>query len=297
MLAGVLKDPKTLDYPVYCTPKLDGIRCLVFNKKALTRKFKSIPNHHVRNLLENSGLDGCDGELIAPNKSFNETQSLIMTEEGTPEFEYHVFDYIHPNDLSNVRIPSRRYIERMTDLEDFQKDLKGSVPFLRFVLPVAILSVEELNTYEQKCLSEGYEGIMIRSGNGPYKCGRSTTREGYLLKYKRFLDSEAVVVGFTEREHNENEAEEDELGYTKRSHSKTGMVGANTLGSILVKDPKFGDIPFGIGTGFDDALRKEIWENRKKYLGKLVSYKYQTAGMKDFPRFPVFRGFRSPLDT
>ena len=42
--------------------------------------------------------------------------------------------------------------------------------------------------------------------NAPYKQGRSTVREGYLLKVKTFLDDEATVVRFEERMHNGNEA-------------------------------------------------------------------------------------------
>lgn len=73
------------------------------------------------------------------------------------------------------------------------------------------------------------------------------------------------------------------------------MVPSNTLGCLLVEDLKSG-VKFGIGSGFNDALRDLIWQNREKYLGATVTYKYQTAGAKNAPRFPVFLGFRKDLE-
>src|SRR6185312_4948109 len=61
-----------------------------------------------------------------------------------------------------------------------------------------------LAAYEQRCLAEGYEGIMVRDPAGLYKQGRSTVAEGGLLKVKQFLDAEATIIGFEEQMHNDN---------------------------------------------------------------------------------------------
>ena len=53
---------------------------------------------------------------------------------------------------------------------------------------------EELIDYEQGAVEDGYEGVMLRDPSAPYKYGRSTVRKGYLLKLKRFEDSEAEVI-------------------------------------------------------------------------------------------------------
>jgi DNA ligase-1 len=60
------------------------------------------------------------------------------------------------------------------------------------------------------------------------------------------------------------------------------------LGALVVE---YESMTFKIGTGFDDKLRKEVWENRDKYLGKLVKFKYQEIGVKDLPRFPSYLEF------
>lgn len=134
---------------------------------------------------------------------------------------------------------------------------------------------------------------MIRSGNGPYKCGRSTVREGSLLKFKRFVDAEAIVTGFQEQMENTNDAEKDAFGRTKRSSAKDGMVPKGTLGAVVVD---FNGDTLTIGSGFNDEQRAEVWRNKKKYLGKTVNFTYQDAGKKNLPRFPIFRGFRPEYD-
>jgi len=149
--------------------------------------------------------------------------------------------------------------------------------------------------YDNKCVGEGYEGVMIRTPNSPYKCGRSTSREGYLQKIKRFTDSEAAIIDFEEREHNANEATTDLLGHTKRSSHQENMVKTGTLGALRVRDVKT-QVEFKIGTGYDDALRQEIWDNKDKYSKLLVKYKSQASGAKEAPRFPVFIGFRNEND-
>jgi DNA ligase-1 len=285
MLAATLESAECLTYPILVTPKFDGIRCLKLNGKALSRKFIEIPNRHIQKALA-ALPDGLDGELICPDKSFNETQSAVMTEDGEPEFKYVIFDYVADG-------IDRPYDARMWDLHKLNL-LEFS--FIEKALPEALYAPYQLEEYERDMVEAGYEGVMIRSEKGPYKCGRSTTKEGYLLKLKRFADSEAEVIGFEERLHNANEATKDELGHTKRSSHKANLTPMDTLGALIVKDPKFSKT-FKIGTGLDDAQRKEIWDNKDKYLGKLVCYKYQPFGMKDKPRIPSFKGFRDKRDV
>lgn len=148
---------------------------------------------------------------------------------------------------------------------------------------------------EEHYVSLGYEGVMLRHPDGLYKHGRSTAKEGWLLKLKRFEDGEARVVGFTELMHNANEAKLNELGHLERSSHKAGKVGKQTLGALTVKDLKTG-VEFEIGTGFTASQRQELWNVGDNLLGRVVKYKSQPTGVKDKPRFPVFLGFRDPRD-
>lgn len=295
MLAEACEVMADLTFPVLASEKLDGIRCLVIKGKILSRTFKDIPNKHIQSVMTAANLpDGLDGELITYNKDgstreFNEIQGDVMREEGEPDFRFHVFDYV----ITSLEEP---YCNRMVNLEN------AALPKCCIkVLPRLISNLKELEDFEVEALDNGHEGLMVRAVKGPYKCGRATLKQGYLLKVKRFKDSEAIVIGFEELMHNENEAEEDNFGRTKRSKALEGMVPANTLGKFLVQE--VGNTPWqnqkfaiGTGKGLTQALRQEIWDNKEKYIGKTVKYKFQPHGVLNLPRLPVWLGFRDPRD-
>lgn len=287
MLASETK-LEEIKYPVLCTPKLDGVRALVVDGKLVSRNFKPIRNIYTRTFVEQQCPNGFDGELIVDNGSFQATTSGVMSEDGQPNFVYNVFDYVK-KDLNEP------YEARMRNLKMHVTSIGSGM--IKAILPVVINNEEEFLAYEKKCLDEGYEGVMIRSAQGPYKLGRSTVREGFLLKFKRFADAEAIVIGFEEKLHNSNEATKDAFGHTTRSGHQANLIPMNTLGSLVVKGTGkvFKDIEFNI-PGFNDLQRKEIWNNRKKYLGQLVKYKYQPTGVLDKPRFPIFLGWRDKAD-
>lgn len=286
MLAGKLERIEDVKYPVWCTPKLDGIRCLKVGGRALSRSFKPIPNRYAREFVEKNFPDGVDGELMIDGANFQKVTSAIMSEDGEPQILYCVFDYVKYSLY-------RPYESRMADLRG---ELSGvSKESVRILYPTPINNEKDLLEYEQECLSDGYEGVMLRSPTGPYKCGRSTAKEGYLLKLKRFDDAEATVVAVEERMHNANEAKKDAFGRTERSTHKANQIPTGTLGAFLVKSDSF-ENQFSIGTGLNEEQRVELWKIRDSLVGKVIKFKYQPFGVKDVPRFPVFLGFRDERD-
>lgn len=285
MKATQIEDYSKICFPVIVTPKIDGIRCLKVGGCALAASFKPIPNAYVRSVVERPEIpDGLDGELIVPG-AFQDVTSAIMSRDGEPPFEWHIFDWYMPE-------PYHYRVEKLAAWFD-----QSAPGHLVFVEPERITTLPELQAYIEKTLAAGFEGVMVRSPDGPYKCGRATVREGYLLKIKPFADAEALVVGFEEQYHNINPPEINELGLMRRSLSIAGKVPAGTLGKFLCRDLATGvEFELGTGVGLTHALRKEVWGHREKYLGKLVTYKYQKIGTKDAPRQPIFKGFRDPLD-
>lgn len=278
---------EALKYPVLGSPKLDGIRGLRVDGKTLSRKFLPIPNKFVQSKMAELP-NGLDGELMT-GTTFGAVQSAFMSEDGEPDFRYWVFDYVSTS-------LTKPYADRIKELE-----MLALPDFCVKVIPRIIKSKEELIAYETECLELGFEGIMIRTTNSPYKGGRSTLKEAFLLKVKRFKDSECVVIGFEEQMENTNEAKKDAFGRTKRSSHKANMVPKGTLGKFLVKE--IGDTPWkgkefaiGTGEGLTHVIRQEIWDNKDKYLGKIITYTYQPVGVKDLPRIPIWKGFRDERD-
>ena len=296
MLAGKApEDLADINYPVLASPKLDGIRCIIRDGEAVSRSLKPIPNEFIRDQLR--GLpDGIDGELMVEG-GFNAVQSAVMSKAGEPkDFWFFVFDqcfgeYI-PDGFDNKPV----FEERLELLTRWSEDYGHNN--LMVVEHVLIENAEDLATYEAECLEQGFEGVMVRDPQGPYKYGRSTTNQGILLKVKRFADEEATVVGFEELMHNDNEATTDHLGHTKRSSHAENKRPADTLGVLVCESSDGASVR--CGTGFTAALRKEIWDNQAAYLGTQVKYKHlpDPGGRKpgQTPRHPVYLGQRHPED-
>lgn len=287
MLAATT-DGTDLRYPLLISPKLDGIRCIVQNGVALSRSLKPIPNKFVQQVLKTGKLNGLDGELIVGADRgpgvFARSSSGIMSVEGEPDFCFHVFDD-HSKAEQKFRYRIESVMQRCKQLGDYVAPVKH----------IIIANEQALLKHEAIYLADGYEGVMIRAVDGPYKEGRSTLKEGFLLKLKRFLDAEAIVIGYEEQMHNENEATTNELGYKERSSKKQGKVAAGVLGALKVKDCKT-KIEFDIGTGFDADQRRLLWLHCKDLIGRRAKYKYQPVGVKEKPRFPVFLGWRDERD-
>lgn len=287
MLSGKA-DLDNIKFPVLASPKLDGVRVIVKDGVVYSRNFKRIPNDHVQALFGRKECEGFDGELIVgPATSdtvFQSTTSGVMTGSGKPDVVFHVFDDTSINDNFENRY---HQLDRRV-----KKKCRGIKVAL--VSHIHITDLKDLLDFEEECVAQGYEGIMIRDPNGKYKHGRSTTKEGGLLKIKRFEDDEAVVIGVEELMTNNNAQELDNLGHKVRSSKKEGMVPAGKLGALILKHKTFGE--FKIGSGFTEDARIKLWRERDELKGRLAKFKYQPSGVKDKPRFPVFLGFRNKID-
>jgi len=279
--------------PVAVSPKIDGIRCCIPEGIPLTRSLKQVPNHHVREVLSNPLFKGMDGELIGSaatgSEAFVKTTSAIMSHEGTPNFSYLVFDLI--------KYDSTPWLDRNYELCEWFDKHGSKFPFLLKVPIFICSSWDEIVACDEAFREEKWEGTMIRKLDSPYKFGRSTDAEGYLMKLKPYQDSEGRIVGFEELMINNNPALVNELGRTFRSSSARNKVGANTLGTLILEDLYTGlPIRIGTGQGLTKELRKHIWENKSSYLGKIVQY-YFMPPTDLLPRHPVMLRFRDERDT
>lgn len=262
-------------FPVLCTPKYDGIRAIVMKSVVYSAKMKPLPSQWVQERYGTSVYEGLDGELVVGDPvdpmCFRKTCSAVMSHDGRGA-DFHTFDrWNKPDEPYTVR--SRGTSAPITTIRD----------------------LTELQEYEHSLYMAGWEGIILRSMDGLYKYGRSTLRQHWLLKYKRFQDAEAVVIGFKERLHNANEATINELGKTKRSSHKENMVPTGTMGALVCEftsdTGEISEISVGIPERKDQI---EFWAMRLQLLGKTVKFKFQRAPGQ--PRFGTFLGLRDERD-
>lgn len=282
-----------LTFPLYASAKLDGIRCYIQNATAMARSGEPIPNPYVQQMLGHALLEGLDGELCCgpeyADNLFNLTQSQIMSGHGKPDFCFHIFDFW--NGLPGMPFHERYHVLKKT-LEGEPYCLHPNIALLEQTL---VDDVDQLALMQEDYLERGYEGLILRSLDGPYKFGRSTPKQGYMLKLKKWATGEARIIGLKELQVNTNDLDEDALGYAKRSTAADGMVPGGVLGAFLVVDCESG-IEFSLGGGFTAEQRAEYWAQQSTMIGKIVKYKHFEIGVKVAPRFPIFLGFRDPRD-
>ena len=277
-----------INFPVYVSTKFDGIRALVIDSVVYSRSLKPIRNKYVQKLFGKPEYNGMDGELVVGDvyakDVFQKTTSGVMSAEGEPDVKFYVFDICNR--------PEETFTARRFILHNKLKNLPSDSKVVMLQQHYGE-TLYDLQQYLEDERIKGGEGLICRNPDGKYKYGRSTPKEQLSVKLKFFNQDEFEVIGFEERMHNTNEAKTNELGYTERSSCKENLIPMNTLGSLVLK---YGDSEFRCGTGFSDAQRKEIWENKESYLGKLASIRYMSVGQAILPRIPSFQGFRDKDD-
>ena len=225
--------------PFYVQPKLDGVRLIVSNKGGISRTGKTIPGTEKwgKHLKDGEYLDG---ECYVHGMKFEDITSIFKTEPY--KLEYHIFDKF---DVNNLNIPFSERVKNVNVESRYVEDYK------------------QIYKIHEEFISKGYEGIMIRTSNGPYEMCRSNN----LLKYKTFQTDEYKVIGV-------HEGKGRDIG-TPIWECET------SAGEIFSVKPE-GNLEY----------KKDLWMNKHKHIGKMLTVKYQNITSRGVPRFPVGLAFR-----
>jgi DNA ligase 1 len=310
MLASDADETK-IKFPCLVQPKIDGVRFLHLIGKPTGRSLKQHKNRYVNHFFGDMLFDGLDGEIIVGQDLTNPdlcrmTSSAIGSYEGSHHYTWNIFDHI------NDETKHLSYEYRIAIAQQKIVEITAKYPMLRDHLALIdsfeCISMNDLLTFEEDFLDLGYEGLIIRDPNGLYKEGRSTIREGGLLRLKRFVEEEALVIGLVEGQENNNEPLINELGNTYRTSHKANKLSNGLIGNLQcstakdIKDSK-GNLLFAKGQlitvspgCLDHNQRRFYWENQFNILGKIIKFKFFPKGIKDKPRFPTFVSFRNKED-
>ena len=323
MLSGKFKDSvadikKLRNYPYIISPKVDGIRCCISQDGTpITRTLKDIPNRFVQERCRyltryQPSLAFLDGEFVyggAPQLTepniFQKTSSAVMSHEGTQILTFWYFDsFLYPKHnyfdrLKHITEVVSKAVEQLD--EYFRYDPHHTIKFRQLPHQIAN-NLEELEYWEDKWVTEGFEGLMFRDPSKPYKFNRASVspQSQNLCKLVRWETNEGEILDIEELEHNDNELTTDERGYAKRSTAKANKRGGDTLGKFIIRvlnGPFAGEtFPVGTGEGLTQELRQQLWNTRTEVIGKTITFKWRLHGSKDLPRFPIFKGFRHQED-
>jgi hypothetical protein len=122
----------------------------------------------------------------------------------------------------------------------------------------------DLPVVHKQYMDAGYEGTMIREASSVYEIGK---RSNYLLKLKDFKTDEYKVIGMRE------------------------CAGKDVGTPIWVCTTENGQ-EFTVRPEGTQEKRRDMFKNGDRYIGKMLTVKYQNLTDLGVPRFPVGIVFR-----
>ena len=251
---------KDIVFPCYIQPKIDGLRG-IYQKVGKTQYgiYSRLGNMfpHLDTIVnELKGINMVlDGELYYDgNMTFQKINGLVrkktLNDDDKKDLElikYIVYDTISDKDFS----------ERYDDLKKLFKDNK----FKNIILHKTEIckSSDCISEHHNAYVKMGYEGIIIRNKLGGYS---ENFRSENLQKFKIFSDAEYLITGFTDGKGAEKNAIIWEC--ETQLHQKFTVRPAGSMND-----------------------RKNLYKNGKKYIGFLLTVKYQELTDDGIPRFPT----------
>lgn len=288
----------------YVFNKYDGIRCQVKDEYVTGKSLLVHPNYSVKATYGKPEYNGFEFELIVtkdgkydPTSCCRETASFVNSFYETSEHQTILFD--------NNKLHSLPFQKRFEVIQEFcSTSSVFKVPEFKVVK-----NLEELLEFENRMLVQDMEGVIIRNPSLPYRPGESSAL-GELLRLKRYIHEEAIVLEVFVAKKNNNEAKINALGLQERSSHKANLTDKEeVIGFVCetikdIHDPWSGRLLFPKGTvtkvsGTTIKLvdRLRLYHIRDQLIGKLIRFKSFPKGTKDQPRFPTFDSFVATSDT
>jgi len=175
-------------------------------------------------------------------------EELTSTFKTDPlKLKFHVFDFF---DLKKCPMT---FEERW----DVVKSLSN--PHYEYVETFSVKKHTDMNGFHKMFMQQGYEGTMIRDKDSMYEVGQ---RSNYLLKHKDFQTEEYEITG-----------------------AKTGH-GRDADAVVWVCKTQDGQ-QFNVRPEGTIIQREEDYKNHKKYIGKMLTVRFQNLTAIGVPRFPV----------
>lgn len=283
-------------WPCIITEKLDGIRRILIKENGVCRLYSRSGHEDVglleieaeaRHLPDNTVYDG---ELLAegdfPNCiALRQATNSIANRKGVRTgVVFNIFDMVPVDEFrsgkSNDNATNRKTLLAATLMDTGLKHLNhnwfeliqafGVHVELKHIKPVPILGLaynfDEVGPIVNEIWRRGGEGVMLNTSKGAYEIKRSKE----LLKVKHTEERVLKVI--------------DVLEGTGKFE---GMMGA-----LLVD---YNGVPVGVGSGFTDSERQEIWDYSAHFIGKKVEIETfgestNAYGVKSL-NCPIFKRF------
>ena len=256
--------------------KLNGNRCTYYNGEFYTRQNKKyIGLNHIKADIEkipNAKEYVFDGELIYKNNEGLSDSSAFQKgtgiannkSESKEELKLVLFDVL-PKEESDKKISKDTYKIRKQHLLDLKQYETENIEVVQMLYEGTNQS--EIWKWLDYCEQHDMEGCMLNLDT-PYECKRTKS----LMKIKKFYDFDLQIVGYEEG--------------TGRNKGRLGAFVVDYNGNKVK-----------VGSGYSDEERVNFWNNRDKYIGRVITVKYKEiskdkkTGLESL-QFPVYCGVR-----
>jgi len=266
MLATELNKVKSIDYPVFVQPKLDGNRCLAARIDGSVRlwsrggKFINLP--HIAEALDDILEDGdiFDGELYVHGETLQTITSWIKKlKPESVNIQYFVYDLVLESDT---------YQERLARLETLIPD---DHPHIALCDTQIAHDEESMMVWHSRWVDDGFEGAIVRTDDTGYQTRRSKS----LIKVKSFQDAEFPVLDVIQGKSRivNGEQLETAIYVCETEHGKRFNVTAH-------------------GTMHDKHF---AWVHRERVIGKQLTVKFFNLTPDGLPFLPVSLRFREDI--
>lgn len=278
MLAYPIKERKIFNYPIIVNYKYNGVRCIFTKMGAFSRKGEEFFNvQHIKDELSkvfskypNLVLDG---ELNDPNDQQNLNRVIKLL--STNRKEKDITEDLKLGSLDIIRYTIYDgYFEKQEDepySERFINGILGIIKGLKYSFPAKFWYAQNTETVEKffdDAVKDGWEGIILRTTDSPYEHKRSKN----LLKVKKFEDAEFEIVDIQEG---------------------TGNWAGAATGIFCKLEKEYhhlGKTEFTANLDGTMENAREILKNRKQYIGKKVTVRFQGRSEYGVPLIPYTSG-------
>ncbi|MBA6292853.1 hypothetical protein H4J58_13165 [Colwellia sp. MB3u-70] len=271
MLAQTLDKVKNWQFPLLCSPKLDGHRLLatVKDKQAVlySRQGKTVELPHIKNelqkLFDNNIWNGAtlDGEIYLHGESLQTISSLVKKQQPqTEQLKYYLYDTIETN---------QPYPQRLNYLNNL---LNANNESISIVDTKELTTNVELDLFHSENLASGFEGTMLRWSDTGYEDGK---RSKSLIKKKDFQDAEFTVIDIAQ--------------------GKTVTRNGNTYElPIYVCETLQGEKFNCVASGTLQE-KHQAWLEKDHAIGKQLTVKFFNYTDNNIPFLPVAIGLRNDI--
>lgn len=269
--------------------KIDGLRCIIYlgdddklhtSSRGATNydsaMFEILTHPALIKLFKNNKGLMLDGECYHHGYTLQQINSIARTQKVAKDLEILQFYWYDIVDLNN---PFKSRLAKMKSIAEELKEygseigwepdriFKENEPRIQFVPQVEVSGWDNMMKLHNEYVSEGWEGLVIRDPERPYK---PNGRTNDMIKVKIYKDDCFKVVG-----------------------KEAGLRGSEDMVFIMqMPDGRtFKAKPFG-----DREQKEEYWINfEEKYKGHIGECKFFYYSDDGIPLQPAFKAFRDDL--